>query len=338
MKFSLADSRTALIAAILCGGLAVFAASRYMTETLQREKAKLQPNVESIQIVVAKRNLDRGDIVSSENMAVRQVPKDFVPGTAVGPESFANVEGARLAVGMRVGEILLHGTLEGADASTFATKIENGVRAVTLTVDEVNSISGLLQPHDRVDLFYTSKPIGGGGFSSSGGDQTRLLLQNVTILATGRQVRPSITSGAQTGVGRAFTTVTIEASPLDAQRLILAEKSGHLTAALRGAKDEDTIAAKVMDVRSLFSSGTPATIQHGIPLRTEVIVGGKGKLESEMLRIAALDRADRFGPVTTARHSRDANVERDTSNTDAGASKLQQLLQAPSVEALSLPR
>jgi len=91
-------------------------------------------------------------------MAVRPIPKEFVPGTAVQPDGFGNVEGARLAVEMHRGEVLIRGTLEGADTSTFSTQVQTGVRAITLTVDEVNSISGLLQPHDRVDLFFTAKP------------------------------------------------------------------------------------------------------------------------------------------------------------------------------------
>jgi len=56
-------------------------------------------------------------------MAVRKIPKDFVPGTAVDPAGFANVEGARLAVDMRRGEVLIRGTLEGADTSTFSTRV-----------------------------------------------------------------------------------------------------------------------------------------------------------------------------------------------------------------------
>jgi pilus assembly protein CpaB len=301
---------------------------------VEREKAKLNPNVESVEVVVANRKLDRGDTVSSANMAVRRVPKDFLPGTAVDPGSFANVEGARLAVSMRSGEILLRGTLEGADASTFSTKIESGVRAITLTVDEVNSLSGLLQPHDRVDLFYTSKPISGNSFASGGADQTRLLMQNVTILATGRQVRPSITNGGQTGVGRAFTTVTIEASPRDAQRLILADKSGDITAVLRNAKDQDPISAQVMGLGSLFATPSSGS-GSGMSLRTEIIVGGKGRLESEMLRIAALDRADRFGSAASPPPL--GQVERTSSN-DAAIQAIKEMIAAPTADAVSMSR
>jgi pilus assembly protein CpaB len=297
MQFRLPSSWIILLGAVVFGGLAVFAASRYITQTVQREKDRLNPNVETTDVVVAKADLKRGEIVGSDNMAVRKIPKDFVPGTAVDPAGFANVEGARLAVDIRRGEVLIRGTLEGADTSTFSTRVPTGVRAITLTVDEVNSLSGLLQPHDRVDLFFTAKPLRGSRGAPSGGpDQTRLLMQNVLILATGRQVRPSIADGSQTGIGRAFTNITIEATPTDVQRLILAQKAGSLTAVLRGNTDTQPLVAAAMDASELFGAPGPRK-GGGRALTTEVIIGGKGggHGERELFQLLGLDRSPPAG-------------------------------------------
>jgi pilus assembly protein CpaB len=314
MKFRLPESWLILLGAVVFGGLAVFAASRYITQTVQREKDRLNPNVETVNVVVAKTDLKRGEIVGTDNMAVRPIPKDFVPGTAVRPDSFGNVEGARLAVEMHRGEVLIRGTLEGADTSTFSTQVQTGVRAITLTVDEVNSISGLLQPHDRVDLFFTAKPLKTARSGSPNApDQTRLLMQNVVILATGRQVRPTIANGAQTGVGRAFTTITIEAAPTDVQRLILAQKTGALTAVLRGNADTQPIVASAMDASQLFGSTAPHKAgQHSET--TEVIIGGKGggHGERELFQLLAIDRPTAANPATPP-----AQPPQTNSNMDA---------------------
>jgi len=303
-----------LLGAVVFGALAVFAASRYITQTVQREKERLLPNVETTDVVVAKADLKRGEIVGTDNMAVRKVPRDFVPGTAVDPGSFANVEGARLAVDMRRGEILIRGTLEGADSSTFSTRVPTGVRAITLTVDEVNSLSGLLQPNDRVDLFFTAKPVRRLG-SPNTADQTRLLMQNVLILATGRQVRPSMANGSQTGVGRAFTTITIEASPGDVQRLILAQKAGTVTAVLRGNTDTQPIVASTMDASQLFGV-TAARAGPGhpgpAPLTTEIIIGGRGggHAEDKLMQLMGMDRP--FPVSSTPSSPPQANGNSDT--------------------------
>jgi pilus assembly protein CpaB len=298
-KLRLPASWTMLIGAVVFGGLAVFAASRYITQTVQREKDRLNPNVEMADVVVAKTDLKHGEIVGTDTMAVRKIPKEFLPGTAVDPAGFGNVEGARLGVDMHAGEVLIRGTLEGADISTFSTRVQKGVRAITLTVDEVNSLSGLLQPNDRVDLFFTAKPIKSRVAASTGPDQTLLLMQNVIILATGRQVRPTVANGSQTGVGRAFTTVTIEATPKDAQRLILAQKAGSLTAVLRGNADAQPITASAMDASELFGSPSRAGGQRGPT--TEVIIGGKGggHAERELLQLLGVDHSSPASPATS---------------------------------------
>jgi pilus assembly protein CpaB len=279
-----------LLGAVVFGGLAVFASSRYIQQTISMERAKLNPQVEMTDVVVAKGELERGSNVGSENMAVRQVPKDFVPGTAVTPEQFANVEGARLAVDMRAGEILLRGTLEGADTATFATKVRDGVRAMTVAVDEVNSISGMLQPGDRIDLFFTARPPLRPGATAQPPEQTLVLMQNVLLLATGRQVRPTIGENGAPGATRSYSTITIEAAPRDAQRLILAQKAGSLTAVLRGPADKAPLVASSMDSRDLFGMRPPVRVASvaGAPLpRVEVIIGGKGgKADREMIAIA----------------------------------------------------
>jgi pilus assembly protein CpaB len=279
-----------LLGAIVFGGLAVFASSRYIQQTISVERAKLNPQVEKIDVVVAKSELERGTNVGSDNMAIRQVPREFVPGTAVTPEQFANVEGARLAVDMRAGEILLRGTLEGADTATFATKVRDGVRAMTVAVDEVNSISGMLQPGDRIDLFFTARPPQRPGARQQPPEQTLMLMQNVLLLATGRQVRPSIGENGQPGATRSYSTITLEATPHDAQRLILAQKAGTLTAVLRGPEDKEPLVAAAMDSRDLFGMRPPVRVASAAAAtpRVEVIIGGQGggKAEREMIAIA----------------------------------------------------
>jgi pilus assembly protein CpaB len=278
-----------LIGAVVFGGLAVFAASRYISQTLAVERAKLAPQVEMVDVVVAKGNIERGSSIGSENMAVRPMPKEYVPGTAVTPEMFANVEGARLSVDMRGGEVLLRGTLEGADESTFAHKVRDGVRAMTVSVDEVNSISGLLQPGDRIDLFFTARPPRSGVNQSP--ETTMVLMQNITLLATGRQVRPSIGDNGRPGASRSYSTVTVEASPRDAQRLILAQKSGTLTAVLRGPEDQAPLSAAAMDSRDLFGIAQVRRVARAPGAAAEIIVGGRGgKAERDLIPLLANPR------------------------------------------------
>jgi pilus assembly protein CpaB len=301
MAISLNRSWIVLGGALVFGALAVFASSRYISTTLSKEKARLTPDVEQIDVVVAKADLERGMLVDSETMAVRKVPAEFVPGSAVTPEEFGNFEGAKLALEMRAGEVLLRGTLEGADTATFATKVARGVRAMTLQVDEVNSLSGLLQPGDRVDLFFTARPQPDAQ-GRQPREQTALLMQNVDVLATGRQVRPSITDGGTPGIGRAFSTITIETNARDAQRLILAQKAGSITAVLRGPDDKEPLTAATIDAGALFGevpkTRAPRLARNAGP-RVEVIIGGSGRMAREMIPVAAAPATGAVPPVVS---------------------------------------
>lgn len=313
-----------LVGAVVFGGLAVFAASRYISQTLAVERAKLSPQIEMVDVVVAKGDLERGTNVGPDNMAVRPVPREYVPGSAVTPDLFANVEGARLAVDMRAGEVLLRGTLEGADEATFAHKVRDGVRAMTVAVDEVNSISGLLQPGDRIDLFFTARPPRSGYTQAP--ETTMVLMQNVMLLATGRQVRPSIGDNGQPGVSRSYSTVTIEAAPRDAQRLILAQKSGTLTAVLRGPEDQAPLTAGVMDSRDLFGAPVARRVARASGPKAEIIVGGRsGKAERELMSIP-----DMIQQLAPAPRAAPAGAPPPSAMDTKAAEAVRQLLQAAS--------
>jgi pilus assembly protein CpaB len=138
--------------------LAVFAAKNYLGQQVALEKARLQPKQVMIDVVVAKADLPRGSLIEQSNMAVRSIPKAYVVSGSVEPERFDSFLGSKIGLSMRAGEPLMTQSIEGADVATFSAKVKTGIRAMTVVVDEVNSVSGMLQPGDRVDLLLSVKP------------------------------------------------------------------------------------------------------------------------------------------------------------------------------------
>lgn len=273
-----ARHRTALLiaAALGFGLLAVFGARGYLAERLEIEKARLAPTEAMVEVVVARRDLERGAVVEAETMAVREVPADFVPGSAVRPERFEQHVGARLAQPMRSGEPLLVGAIVGADVGTFSTRIRQGIRAMSILVDEVNSVSGMLQPGDRIDLLFTVRPPVAPG-SPPAQEVTSTLMQDLAVLATGRQVRAGDAEAA--GGQRHFTAITVEVSPAQAQELIVAQRTGKLTAMLRHPDDRKPLPARALDLNALLGIDPPDRIVTVTrPAGPEIIVGGRGSL------------------------------------------------------------
>ena len=263
-----------LLGALALGGLAAFGARNYITGQLALERERLNPRREEIEVVVAKRDLRRGDLVGPDSMAVRRMPREFVGGTVIVPERFEGYVGARLNGPMRSGEPLINQSIDGADTSSFSTKVRSGIRAMTIAVDEVNSISGMLQPGDRIDLQLSVRPPPRPDVGAQPTELTAPLMQDVLVLATGRQVRAAHDEAL---AGRGYTTITVEVSPDQAQRLIVAQRGGRLTALLRNRDDRHAIAQRPLDIHDLLGVAPRRRSSAGPGL--EMIVGGRGPLK-----------------------------------------------------------
>ncbi len=283
-----------LVAALALGGFAAFAMRGYISEQVALERERLRPQQQMVSVVVAKRDLPRGEAVDAEAMAVREIPKDFVPGTAIAPQRFDGYVGARLAAPMRAGEPLLASNVEGADPASFSAKVKQGIRAITLAVDEVNSLSGMLQPGDRIDLLLSVR-LPSGSTTPLAQEVTRPLLQDLRVLATGRQVRPA----GDERQGRGFTAITVEATAEQAQKLVVAQRIGKLTATLRNPDDRSPVEQRAMDVYGLLGMKPVAPSPPPAP-PTEIIVGGQGAQRSAQVPAPLLANSAQASAGTAA--------------------------------------
>jgi pilus assembly protein CpaB len=237
---SLRPSKTwiVLIVAVVIGSIAALSASSFLSSRLADIEARSQGK--TVNIVVAKRDLVRGDKLTSENVAVRAIPTDYAHSGAVLPEQFGSVEGEAIAFDLKSGEILLWSQMEGKKVPTFSTRIESGRRAITVAVDEINSISGLLEPGDLIDLLVT--------VDQKNQKVTVPLLQGVRVMATGQRSVDDPKSGER----RLYSTVTLNTDPGQAQNVVVAREAGRITALLRNPQDSAPLQGVQGDLASLL--------------------------------------------------------------------------------------
>lgn len=266
-----------LVAIVLASGtIAVTGAHSYIERELDRQRVATQPPaVRTLAVVVAKYPLERGELIGADNMAIREVPAEFLPASIVRPDQFDPLSGMRLNRAMRSGEPLLREALAEDGPEPLATRLSAGRRAVTIIADEVNSVSGMLRPGDSIDLLFTARD---SLASEQGGvgDLTRPLLQDVRILATGVQLdstQPRAPGSAS------FGTITVEVTPEQAKQLVLAQRGGRLTAMLRGPDDRHEIGTGALDLAALLGRTRPAPPPPAPAQRPamEIIVGGMGR-------------------------------------------------------------
>ena len=249
----LRDRKTLVLA--LAGGALGLAASVMAYHYLEREETQLRDQIKEEQtrnqvaVVVAKADLPVGTAVSVNNMATRQVPRDYVYPETILPAAFDGVSGQTLVKPLGKGQPLLRAYLSEGGAAGLSDKIKPGRRAVAINVDEVSSLNGLVLPGDHIDLMLTSRSNG----------TIVPLLQGVRVLATGAQVAPK--DGSQPGedkFGLRYATLTLDVAPQDAERVILARERGTLTAVLRGrgSEAEETVLAP-LQADDLLAANAP---------------------------------------------------------------------------------
>ncbi|WP_323011260.1 Flp pilus assembly protein CpaB [Castellaniella sp.] len=235
---------------------AVFLALHVRERVRQAEDQARLPMVERI---VAARDLPMGTHLLSEHLAVRRFPAQWVGQDTLSAARYAELEGRLLTTDLRAGDAFVRAHVRQPQAS-FSAQLAPGRRAITLPVDQVNSLSGLLQPGDLIDLYVS--------FDYQRKRLTAPLLQGVLVLATGRETRLA-------GVGdegQSYSTVTLDAAPEDVVKLVAARQAGTLTAIMRHPEDAQADRrASRGDLAALLGLSAPAPK----PARKAVILYGE---------------------------------------------------------------
>ena len=200
-------------------------------------------HVETVKQVVANQDMPRGARLNADTVSIRTIPKEWAYADALTPDQVSRFDNAALDVPARRGQPILWAQLASQGPRSLSDRIEPGRRAVTVPVDDISSVSGLVTPGDRIDLLV----------SVNRNAQTTLmpLLQRALVLATGMRTdaRSAQDSSPDT---RSYNTMTLDVSPEDARRIFAARELGRLTAVLRTPTDEDDIQMLKEDAQSIL--------------------------------------------------------------------------------------
>lgn len=273
MTYKINKNWVVLLSALGVGGLAALGAKNYLGSQIAEIEAR-EKNKAMVQVVVAKIDLEKGSRLLAENMAMRSVPKEWAHSGAITPDQFGRAEGSTLAYSASAGEPVIWAQLEGQKAPTFSARLSNGRRAVTVPVDEISSLSGMVEPGDLIDIVVSIK--------NDKKNFTFTLLQSVTVLATG--TKSSQEDEDPEGRSRTFSTITLDTSPEDAKRVIAAREVGRVTALLRAPNDDSRVSKDRTDAMGLLGLATGlASSASTVP----VIYGGGPITEGQSMQARA---------------------------------------------------
>ena len=225
----------ALIMLVVAVGLSALAGWLGFSYLEQRETAlrqELNQMEQPVTVVVAKSDLYPGDVIGSHNMAVMDMPGQYLPSGVIVVDAFGSVEGLRLKVPMRSGSPLIQAFVAGAPGTgSFAELLRPGERAVTLEADPLKSIEGMINSGDSVDLVLL---LDGEESETSDSPPIINLLDNATVLATG--VRTLADVGQQDN-GTLYNSITLGIPVDKIQSVLTADEKGEVFFLLRHPDD-----------------------------------------------------------------------------------------------------
>jgi pilus assembly protein CpaB len=220
------NRRRLLIGLVAAVVLAVLA-STFVYRQINQTKVVQQPQVPSTQIVVAAMPLALGTRLDQHDL--RMVPW---PGNEPVPGMFTRMQdvlGRALITNVVQNEPILEAKLAPREAGAgLPATIPEGMRAVSVAVNEVIGVAGFVGPGTMVDVLATGTP----GTIAGGQPVTKTVLENIKVLAAGQQVQQD----AQ-GKPRTVPVVTLLVSPDDADKLTMAATQARIQLALRNTID-----------------------------------------------------------------------------------------------------
>ena len=268
-------------------GLAIALVVAFVLSTVvykQFQKASAVKPVDTEHVVVAATAMQLGTRVDASNLKLIPWPSGQpVAGMFNSIEQAAN---RALITPVAANEMILDSKLAPKEAGAgLPAVIPEGMRAMSVAVNDVIGVAGFVTPGTKVDVLVTGKLAG----PNRGDDDTitRTILENISVLAAGQKIEQDREGKPQT-----VPVITLLVGPEDAARLAMASTQGKIQLALRNTIDSKRVEPPSVLEANLFagsSTQAPAAPKKTVkaaapppasPYTIEVITGNKRENKS----------------------------------------------------------
>jgi pilus assembly protein CpaB len=213
--------------AVLFGLLAVFLAQTWLNSQADARMKSLDaqrkaPAPERT-IVVANRALRFGDELNATALREQPWPGDALPAGAFG--KIADLTAAKRVVLMPidVNEAVLASKITGpGQRATLSAVLADGMKAVTIRVNDVGGVAGFVLPGDHVDVLLTRQ-------GEKNTASTDVVIEDTPVLAIDQ------VADERTDKPSVVKAITLEVNVTDGQKIALASTVGTLSLLLRKA-------------------------------------------------------------------------------------------------------
>jgi pilus assembly protein CpaB len=250
------------LAVLAGGGLAYGTFNAINSQPVKTVSAPTQP------VVVAAADLALGTELKKEDLTVMNFPVGQAPAGSFAKPS--EIIGRGVIVSLVKNEPLLAAKLASKEAGAgLPPVIPDGMRAVSVRVNEVIGVAGYVLPGTRVDVLATQSPT-----TQSIDTTSKVILSNVQVLTAGTRMEQD----QEKGKPMAVTVVTLLVFPDQSERLALASTEGKIQLALRNPMDQGAPETPGIKPAALFGltkavsakkGATTAPRKPGVPVTQE---------------------------------------------------------------------
>ncbi|MED5372401.1 MAG: Flp pilus assembly protein CpaB [Myxococcota bacterium] len=258
---------------VVAAALAVFLVVQLLRRA-ENQLAEASKPQETVDVVVAARNLYMGLPIGEDDVAVVKLVPEIVPADVTFTSKDA-VMGRIPKERVLAQEILRAERLARAESGVgLNALITPGKRAVSIAVKAEEAVAGFIQPLNYVDVIVVIKPDDKEAVNSRA--VSKILLQGIKVLAIGDSMqgnygdetekgdakgKKATTKKKQqsksAGVVKGKRTVTLEVTPEEAEQIALAQAKGDIVLALRADIDINQITTNGKRVDSLIGLDDP---------------------------------------------------------------------------------
>ena len=238
-----------VVVAVLLAGVASFGMYRVVAARPANEG-----NVTTVDVVVAQHSLSLGTRLTKDDVKLVKWPADTqVPGVFAKMDEVLN---RGLIATVEENEPLIAAKLAPLEAGAgLPPSIPQGMRAISVKVNEVVGVAGFVVPGTRVDVMVTLT-----NRQAQQESVTRVVVSNVQVLTAGTRYDQE---NAKDGKPIPSTVVTLLVSPEDGERIALAGSEGQVMLTLRNPLD--TTPTTTLGTRTSALLGQPEVVAPATP-------------------------------------------------------------------------
>jgi pilus assembly protein CpaB len=236
--------------------------------------------------VVASHRLPMGTLITRDDVKVVPWPaRSPVPGGFTTIEQVAN---RGVTSSFEENEPVVEAKLADAGAGAgLPPSIPQGMRAISVKVNEVVGVAGFVVPGTNVDVVVTVR-------TANQDSMSRVVVGNVQVLAAGTRYDQQ---NAKAGQPIPSTVVTLMVTPADAERIALAAAEGQIILTLRNPLDQEPTVTQGVRTAALMGQAAPQPAVTRVANRVVAVTHEEPPPAAKIYEVEAIKAAKRTSEV-----------------------------------------